>query len=172
MTRTQQVGAAIAAAGILVLGYFAIQWFAPDDDERPAMIVKNGSITFENGPDKNGNQIYWKDGGDLTWIPDHPTGKPVTGADASFEGMSAACDLKNGIRFTLTYKEGNESEEFSVVAAGLSPKIFPKDLLVEDSPTKQRVGFGSGPSTLSVRKNGGKPCQVPANKDVTFTFHY
>ena len=81
MTEAQKlalVGITAAALGIAG-GYAAFKALAEDDD-RPPIIVKGGTLDIESGLSADRPGVAWKVKGnpsDKTWEPDQPTGKPL-----------------------------------------------------------------------------------------------
>lgn len=158
MTTAQKAGAAAALAAILSLGYCAYRSFGPqDDEERPAMIVKNSSITFEN----EGGQIGWEEDS-AGWYPGHARGKPVRHFVAELKNAEAGCTTMEGAHLVITYTFDASKEEFNVFVAGRKPKITPK-LLRHDMRTKT-LSYGEprqGQITSVRLRQGGKTCTFP-----------
>ena len=106
------------AAGALVAGLIAAALFfrirSGDDEERPPIIVRGGSIVFQSG-DPNGSADEkqgrrWMPVGD-DWQPDHLKGVPVNLFTIAIRGgeSSTTCPSMERTReIAVTYTEGGK----------------------------------------------------------------
>jgi hypothetical protein len=110
VTRKMWIGIAVAAAIITLIaaGVFTVKYFfILDDDDRPPIIVKNGSMTLDDG-DPDDPQQHWKPwkkhdpSSARRWRPDHPNGKSVTNFTATITGSSDTTSCPAGTTFTGT----------------------------------------------------------------------
>ncbi len=76
--------AAVALGALLVFGCGRLMRQA-DDEDRPPIIVKGGSLVIESGlSNRDGKE--WKSTADYVWEQVHDRGKPVTAFQIYFEG--------------------------------------------------------------------------------------
>lgn len=111
----------IAVIMAMIVGGIGWLFAQTPREDRPAMIVRNGSIILEN--EKAGGQAAppnWVYSDGLTFTTDQQNGKPVISADATVLDAqdTPTCDLKRGVRFTIRYQEGSDVEEIHLIAAG------------------------------------------------------
>lgn len=134
------------------------------------MIIKNGSITFEN----EGKTIGW-DEDDDSHYPDQPNGKDVKCLKAVVKYADGECDTMKGNKLVVTYTfdKDDKKQKFEVKATGKEPKIKPKDKLYHD-PLKKELSFGkSGEGRISEVELGGKRCTFSsANGVITIYYIY
>lgn len=117
-SRTYIVGL-LVCAGLLVIGWTvqtAGMKVAAEDEERPPIIVKGGSLLFESGDAKKAKKGKpWKteavpdaDGkNEKQWKPDHPNGLPASVLKVAFTGGTdearRACTALYLPEFTVRY---------------------------------------------------------------------
>jgi hypothetical protein len=121
----------VVIGGLLVLAYEALK--PQDDDERPPIIVRNGSLKFLT-------DVGWKpDGGN--WEPDQPRAKRVKEMIATIKNSDGSCGPLRGVQFTVTF----EGEEFRIILGHGAPLVSPRSLLTRDGQflTHGRDGSGS-----------------------------
>ena len=124
-TKTLVAATALAAAEGFAAGYAVGSGTRIGDEDRPPIIVKNGSIQFET------SRGWADDGG--AWKPDHNEGKPVrefvAAISNAIDSSGNPCPRLSGVQFIITYALSEASStDFHVILAGREPKI-PKGLL-------------------------------------------
>jgi hypothetical protein len=164
-------------AVVVAIGVGGINWvFAqgPREEDRPAMIVRNGSIIFEiQNNDGSASTLKWDFADGIAFKTSQQNGKRVISADATVTNGSGQCDLKGGKRFTLTYKEGNDSEDIHLIAAGQEPKIFPNDVLTRSTSGMQLTRGADGSGVISVRMDNQKgQCTLGKTGQIKFKFNH
>jgi hypothetical protein len=116
---------------------------SPRDDERPPIVVNEGSIEFrvETYPWK-------KDLIGRQWKPDQPDGKKVGDFDVKVTGADGSCPGMVGKQISIEYSEGNAVHTFRVYRQrrnGIGkhePKLdSPVDFVVDSSA--MRLTFGA-----------------------------
>lgn len=97
------VNVTIAVFSVAAGFYIASVLQSADDDDRPPIVVKNGSLYFDNGyPQRPGSQ--WNQvPGTSDWQPDHPKGKPVTQLQLYFNGGTGTCVETAVKSFTVNF---------------------------------------------------------------------
>ena len=107
--------AAVAIAAVAIaIDYYVLQ--GQDDDDRPPVIVRNGSAIFQGGDPAVPSK--WKDWSkDILgnqWKPDHPKGKPVERFDVTFVNVPApstcATPVLQGTEVQLEYLSATGAE--------------------------------------------------------------
>lgn len=171
MTNTRIAATALVVSMIAGgLGWVFAQ--GTTEEDRPAMIVRNGSIIFENGT-VNGRPVHWLYADALSFKTDQQNGKRVISADATVTGGSGQCNLTGGRRFRITFQEQNDSEDIHLIAAGQEPKIFPNDVLTRSSSRLQLTRGTAGAGQIFVRMDNGKvPCVIAKTGQITFKFNH
>ena len=173
----KRIGSVAVAVGVAAgsVGWLFAQG-GPREEDRPAMIVRNGSIILQNETAKDQpappNWLY-SDG--LTFTTDQQNGKPVINADATvYNGTTITCELKAGLRFTIGYQEPGNSEEIHVIAAGQRPRVFPNDVLSRSTDKKQLTRGTKDKGTIVVwmENKKGKTCPVPRDHLLKITFNH
>jgi hypothetical protein len=134
------------------------------DDDRPPIIVRGGSITFEH------DRGWAEHGGN--WRPDHDTGKPVKELVAYIRpyGTKEECTGRElrGTRLDFEY-----ASTFRILIAGREPMVAPRGLLTRDSSYK-RVGYAKGPKALGTLRAwpSGRTDTVAETEEVCVCFQY
>jgi len=87
--------------------------FGGEDEDRPPIIVKNGSLIFQSGkPPDDGKP--WYEAAPSVWMQVHEKGKPITSYQVVFTGGSGDCSTKFAPMFTVWFdpdgEEGNAEE--------------------------------------------------------------
>ena len=104
-------------AGALIAGLVAAAVFSRilsgDDEERPPIIVRGGSLIFQSGDAGTQGKSWMPVGSD--WQPDHLRGVPVSMFTVRIQGGGsiAACPSMERTReIAVTYAEGGQSSVF------------------------------------------------------------
>lgn len=171
-------------AVVVAIGVGGITWVIAQgagEEDRPAMIVRNGSVIFTNNAATTGGQpLGWLYAAGVTFTPDQSNGKPVLNADAAVykdrQGQQQeviTCELKAGSRFTIRYREGADTEEIHVITNGPRPLVFPNDLLSRSTDRKQlKRGSGNGAILVWMNNDRTTTCAVPTNHELRITFNH
>lgn len=117
--------------GLLVLGAVTLLDHH-EDEERPPIIVKNGSLIFESGDSKSEDPEEktgkpWHEVGN-EWQPDHPEGKKVKWFSVGVQGPGGCPALAMTKQVTVTYKNADGTETDFVI------KMSPRGPGGTDSP--------------------------------------
>lgn len=128
------------------------------DEDRPPIVVKNGSIIFENDRD-------WVPGATRAWTLDQPKGKAVTTFDVSFKSVSCASTSGTVVTIIRT-SAGGQTQTYKVIRTGGSrpePLInAPVDMDVDNVPARKTLtSRDSGGAITEVKVAGGTTCTVP-----------
>jgi hypothetical protein len=139
--------------------------------DRPPIIVKNGSITFEN----HGKVIGWAGDGQ-SWTPDQSNGDDVTGlyAEVLAGGGKNCVSPLFGTSLNIEFDDGaGTPRTFTVFIAGKKPKIRPGGLLSKDGTGKQLRHGQSGLGRIArISAPNGDACsfsQADAVIRISFT---
>ena len=126
----------------------------PFDEERPAMIIKNGSITFEN----EGKKVGW-DGDTDYFYPNQPGGRKVTSLVAEATNADGGTTVMKGEELIVTYTpDTGVPQDFEVQVKDNQPKIKHQDKLCHDNGKKE-LRFGEkGNGRISKVVLGGTTC--------------
>ena len=131
-----------------------------EDEDRPAMTVKNGSIVFGF----EDSDLVWEDGGGGTWEPDQDDGKDVKLFVATVTGADGKCPDLVGEKLTLTFTDESATpreQRFMVFVAGHKPKVSPKGLLTRMSSGKKLSHGRSGAGYISkIESDRGHSCTM------------
>ena len=118
MTRVQVGLISIALA--LMLGLAACSAFRTsheDEEDRPPIIVRNGSIIFESGARGRPGKPWKKFQG--VFFQDHPRGKPVTSFQLYFRGGTGDCAPVSGTDFSVVFdddgNDGTDPKNYTVI---------------------------------------------------------
>ena len=155
------IGGAIVAAGIL--GLYALGIFDRNGDEdRPPIIVKNGSILFEN-------DMTWVPNGTRRWKPDHQQGKKVNRFDVTFTGVQ--CAPVSGKKVVITRTNGNVQEEYEVRRKGIFTVVpdvkAPVDMDVDNNTKPYKLSSrDQGGNITSVQVGNNTPCDTSSVQNV------
>jgi hypothetical protein len=159
--------AAVIFVGLLAVGYALIRLLAAQD--RPPIIVKGGSIIFENAD--------LKDASGTVVVPRRPWSKDLTGNEYKpshwgaksvkhFEIFDAAKQpCGSGTEVSITYKEGNIEQRFQlkprkwngILQKEPKLKVLGNATLTNDGPYKLKYGakdqgtitIGAGPDSCT-----------------------
>jgi hypothetical protein len=144
------------------------------NEDRPPIIVREGSIVFEHKV-INGKQLDWDDS-QSDWTPKQPNGKRIDFIRATIvKGGSSGCPKTIESRaIEITFSTGSKSETFTVFEAGKKPKIRPKGLLTRDSSRKKLThGPTGGGSITRIRaRQGGLECELSGAVEIEIDFVY
>ena len=129
-TKITYFAAGAVIAGVVVAGVFsAIS--GGDDEERPPIIVRGGSIIFESG-DKNSNKPKEKKGkkwahAGSDWQPDQPHGIAISDLTVAIRGGNqSSCPALDRVpgnpptaapEVTVTYRVGQTDSSFKITLA-------------------------------------------------------
>ncbi len=160
---------ALIAVGVAILAFVRYLLGKPRaGDDRPAMIIKNGSITFEN----EGKTVGWDDDSD-TYFPDQPNGKKVAYLVAEAKHADKGCERMEGNKLVVTYTFDTGTQDFEVKVTGKKPKIKPRNKLHHDTRTKELRFGNTGHGRISKVELGGKTCTFStANGEITVWYVY
>jgi hypothetical protein len=155
----------LAAAGYVVYRFLA-------EEDRPAMIVKNGSIVFENKlRDGETEPLDWEDDGGM-WQPKQPKGKKVKHFIADVKGADdKTCTRLESAELVISYSYGSTKEDFRVMISGKKPKVTPKGLL---ALADKKLSFGvtnQGRISSIGMPQGGMTCTF-AGRTAEITINY
>ena len=149
-------GAALGVGALLL-------WFLRkkrEDEDRPAMTVKNGSIQFGF----ESADLTWKDGGGGTWEPDQTNGKDVRLFVATVTGADGKCPDLVGEKLTITFTDDSEKESdrrFLVHLAGGKPKVSPKGWLTRMAAGRMLSHGRNGQGHISkIESDQGHSCTM------------
>jgi hypothetical protein len=153
----------LLGVSIGAVAYYAYDKVSRDDDEeRPPIIVKNGSIQFDT-------EVGWApDGGN--WKPDQPYGRHVKELIATISGADGSCPELRGVHLIVTYALSDiSSRDFHIVLGGDEPMVQPAALLthaanlltygtpkegrisrIEALPSKQACTFSTDEGVITV----------------------
>lgn len=145
----------IAGAGGLALAACTTAYY--NDEDRPPIVVKNGSIIFENDRD-------WV-GATRTWRLNQPRGKQVTTYDVSFKYVTCASTSGNVVTITRT-TAGGQTQTYQLIRTGGSrPEPLlnaPVDMDANNVPIRKTLtSRDSGGAITEVKVAGGATCTVP-----------
>ena len=165
MTNTEKavVGAGVVAA--LVIGY-AISNKLADDDDRPPIIVKGGSLYFDNTspkrpgkPWKQVNQASKKE-----WELDHNNGKPVSFFALYFPNTNCApVEVEEAVvNFDHDGDATTTPKQFTIKIAATGKRrpivASPDDMEKDTSDATRLIGAASGGQIASVSVGGSVVC--------------
>ena len=127
-TKIAYLTAGAVIGGVLVGGALSTLGTSADDEERPPIIVKGGSIIFESG-DRNSNKPKEKKGKKWAptgsdWQPDQTHGIPVSDLTIAIRGGNpGSCPVLDRVpgnppsapaEITVTYKVGQTESSFKI----------------------------------------------------------
>lgn len=160
----------IAVAAIAAVAFaFAFGLFDFNgDEERPPIIVRNGSIVFENqlvsGP-STGQSKLWVPSGTRKWKPDHKEGKRISGFDVTFNGVDCAPMSGHPVRITRTNGAGG-NETYEIKREGLfrvDPKVqAPVDMTVDNSIPKTTLTSKDTGGAITEVRIANTTCNIPS----------
>ena len=147
-----------AAAGFAVAGLVGLCFrflMHKSDDDRPPILVRDGSVHIEQTPAKGEADVpEWRDDGDR-WRSYHPSGQEITGFLVSVtDPASGNCEKLTGNTVRI-FRDSSPPIHF--VAANGEPKVGPKGILAKD-PSIGRLLKASGRATQV--QVGGKTCML------------
>jgi hypothetical protein len=168
------VGGAVVLFALLAfgLGIFG----GNGDEERPPIIVKNGSIIFENqlatSGTGSGRSFDWTPSGNRRWKPDHENGKRIAEFYVTFRGVDCAPMTGNPVHITRQTAQ-SVTEVYQVIRQGffrVDPKVVtPDDMKIDNSlPLKTLTSLDDGGSITEVAIGTSK-CPIPADKKPEIT---
>ncbi|MDQ3488619.1 MAG: hypothetical protein M3468_12950 [Acidobacteriota bacterium] len=160
MTTKQSVGLVITVAALLGVGYCAVQRFGFQSEDRPAMIVKGGSIHLELQPVKGKSQSpEWVDEAGAGWKPAQANTKGVTMfLVAVTNPKSGDCENMTGPQVQLTHSA--IKRPIIIMEVNGEPSVRPKDLFTANNtpPLKQIYNMDAG--TIIDIQVGGNKCEL------------
>jgi hypothetical protein len=165
-------GAALIAGAVILVGL-------ADDEERPPIVVKHGSIVMEVADLAGKPRRPWaKDLIGRQWKPKQPKGKDVVTFDVVVTGADGTCNPMSGDEITVDYVEtAGQTRTFRFYRqrfAGFGkhePKVdSPVDLTVDNSTVPRLMYSADG----KIRKVtvGGQSCNFPdstSDRSITLT---
>ena len=123
MTETQKTAATWAAVGLVVggLALFAYNRLMAEDDDRPPIIVRGGSLYFESVTTKRQPARVWTEvnNSKKEWRVVQSKGKKVTFYQVYFEGGSGACAPIESAQVVVNSRE----KQFTVTIAEGRPTV-------------------------------------------------
>ena len=161
---------ALLTGGILIMAAYALDWWGLDD--RPPIIVKNGSVVIENQPFKGKSTgPGWTDDGQ-DWNSDQQNANDVDKYVVGVVGgVSGTCEDLEGKNIVIDHSGSGAPLTFKV--AGKQPKIGPRGQLMPDtSYGLKRLKFGNAdvrPTKVSVYDNNpgeAQSCELGVNSQV------
>lgn len=135
----------------------------PGDEDRPPIIVRGGSISFDT-------DVGWTDDG-ADWKPYHPDGRPVRELVAFIRKTGGPDCAGRELRGRALHFQ--HVHRFMVTISGGEPRVNPKGLLMRDKTTT-RVRFENGPAALGEVKAlpSSRTDWVAEDEEVCICFDY
>ena len=143
----------LIAAGIGIAA--AVRYFRKPrfDEDRPAIIVKGGSLIFQSGDDRIAQKgRAWRQVGEGRWTPHQPKGRPAVHMILSIDGDAGCKVVRQAVRVIKIQYVGTAGPEgFQITTANGSGPV-PIPVVVgaglsegeeSDYPTIQRSGPGN-----------------------------
>ena len=163
----------LIAAGIAILAavrYVGFRPRKPRDEDRPAMIVKGGSLIFQSGDETmNEKGVPWKEVRAGQWTPEQLKGKAARRMLLTVRGEDD-CDFRRipVTRVVIRYFGTAELEGFQIVSArhkGIEiPLVIGERLSPgggsKDYPTIERPGSGTTFTLSYTGPSGTRDCQT------------
>lgn len=162
----------IALATSLGLAGYTAYKFVAEDEDRPPIIVKSGSLIFENGDDAQNQGKPWHEpNAKQEWQLDHPKGRPTKQFHAIFVGGTGDCAPKYITEAVIYYKymkdQNEETAQFTVTTRQRSPQggtkapaILGADLVKDNSGYIKTLKFDQA-GTIDRVTAGGATCTAP-----------
>lgn len=164
LTMAAIVGVAMA------LAFFLGAFDRNGDEERPPIIVRGGSIVFENQPfGSTGQSKLWVPSGTQKWKPDHRDGQRITGFRVTVPGTSCAL---NGNPVKISRTIGSATQEYDIKKEGffrVDPKVeAPQgvEMEVNNSIPKTTLSSRDTGGTITQVRIGGNSCPVSAGQEI------
>lgn len=164
-TSTGTIVAGVIVAGVVV-GGLAWALSSRGDDERPPIIVRNGTLIFDSG-DASGPATQWKawkkDTIGNQWKPDHDTGKHVLEFEVTLSGFTSppvcATTALRGEEVHIKYKKSaNDTNpiDFRVYIRKKvgSPNNGRREPKIDSPEPVTAATTGSAPPTLTYDDQG------------------
>ena len=167
MTTRQKLALFVTVTALLVVGYYAtLQFFSLQQEERPAMIVKGGSIHLELLPVKGKSQSpAWVDEGTQGWKPDHANGVGVTMfLVAVTNPQSGICQNMSGPQVQLTHSAINRP--IIIMEVNGEPSVRPKDLFTPNNAPPLKQIYNVDPGKITEIQVSGDKCVLNADSVV------
>lgn len=148
---------------------------ASNDDERPPIIVRGGSLVIQSGDPKSSNPKHkkgkpWRKDGSL-WKQKHDNGKDVKTYSVSFQGGGASCGpaLSTEVRVTYQLTSG-EKVVILIGREGKSAKdkekepaiTSAKELIIDNSRDQPTLTLPLEGEIVSIWA-GGNVCSNPVS---------
>jgi hypothetical protein len=159
-------GVVVGSLAGLAVAFFWYNRDGDDTEDRPPIVVSEGSIEFSHGHKWNGV------GGKKKWKPNHANGRSVTGYDVmAVNRTDLTVCLATGKKITIDYEWTDGSVKqfvLSLEQVGGSGKFeptldSPDDL---DDTNKWKLKLGDARAVRAVADENGRSCTFTANKDV------
>jgi hypothetical protein len=118
---------------ILYISYQLIKQAFLDDDDRPPIIVNQGSVVF-TAEERDGKRGLWKqDFWGSKWRIDHPRKAPTYLVATDFRGSSncAQNTTLGGSTLVLNYAEGGTAKSLTIEVSGLNPPWGTKHIKID-----------------------------------------
>ena len=141
------------------------------DEERPPIIVKNGSIIFENqlatsGPG-SGRSFDWVPSGNGRWKPDHENGKRIDEFYVTFKEINCESMTGNPVHITRQTAK-SETEVYQVIRQGffrVDPKVVaPHEMKIDNSLLLKTLSSLDDGGSITQVRIGDSKCDIPADK--------
>ena len=162
-----------ALVGALLVGL--VLWEGSDDEDRPPIIVRGGSLIFESGDATKPGKSWKEKVAGKDWIADQAKGHHVSTFVVTFDGGSGACGSVYAPELTVYYKpssgspntstftvarqpDGKKKYETVISGGGLAADntaTYPTLTAAGESKDIVRVDYKTGPSTIAT-------CTTPA----------
>lgn len=170
-----------ALGGLAFLGFVAyvLRMFQEPpngDEDRPPIVVKNGSIVFENQlvaqKAASHSKDWISDGGSARkWKPDHTAGRWTKGFDVSFSS-EVACAAMQGNPVTIRRRTAaGVVQQFEIKASGgfrSDPKIkAPVDMDADNTVPRKTLKTRDAGGAITEVEVGGTTCTIPAGSEAT-----
>jgi hypothetical protein len=158
---------AVATAVAYALGFFDFN----GNEERPPIIVRGGSIVFENQlVSGTGQSKRWVPSGTKKWKPDHQEGKRINDFEVTFTGVQCATLTGHPVRITRTNGSG-ATETYDIKREGwlrVDPKVVAPqtvDLVVNNAIPKATLTSPDTGGAITEVRIGGSSCALPAENN-------
>lgn len=169
---TRTVALVVAGVALVVLLYGIVEFFRDDEEDRPPILVKNDSISFEiddpgvawvRGTAGGGDRDFWK--------PAPRNWKQVSEFVLTATGSAAGCDGYRGALINVT--QGGYKFQLQVHGGASEPKINdPLSHLAPVTGQAHRLRREGGGEIQLVVLPGNHKCTIPAGGEVTVGFDY
>jgi hypothetical protein len=148
-----------AAAGFAIAGLVGLcmrfLMHKRDEDDRPPILVRDGSVHIEQTPVPGEADVpEWVGDGD-NWRPDHPNGREIHRFLVSVtDPRSGSCKKLTGNTVRI-FRDSSPPIHF--VVAGGEPKVGPKGILTKDPSVARLLKASGRPKEVQV---GGHTCML------------